>query len=71
MQTTSVNSLLAEFNALPPAERALAAEIIGRAYAEQRRSEILAASKRAKRNLESGKVKRGTAEDLLRDIDHD
>ena len=71
MPVSSVNTLLAEFNALPPAERALAAEIIGRAYAEQKRTEILAASKRAKQNLEAGKVKRGTAEDLLHDIDHD
>lgn len=71
MSAPSINTLLAEFNALSAADRELAAEIINKAQAEQRRAEIHTASKRAVQNLKAGKVNRGSAKNLLDALDND
>lgn len=49
----------------------MAADIIGRARIEDRRNAIAAAARKAEREFQDGKVRRGSVADLQKDLEGD
>jgi hypothetical protein len=69
MRSPDINTVIEEFDALPWAEKEVAAEIIRKAYAEAAREVLAARAKKAVRNMQAGKVKKGGPADLRKDLD--
>jgi hypothetical protein len=71
METTSLNRLIEDFNELPFEDREYAVELIRKQLIEAKRERIADRAKEAMSNLKKGKVKRGSSEDLLKDLEND
>jgi len=71
MPRPDINSVIADFNALSPKDREMAADIIGRARIEDRRNAIAAAARKAELEFQDGKVRRGSVADLQKDLEGD
>jgi hypothetical protein len=71
METTSLNRLIEDFNELPFEDREYAVELIRKQLIEAKRERIVGRAKEAMLNLKKGKVKRGSGEDLLKDLEND
>ena len=71
MGTTSLNRLIEDFNELPFEDREYAVELIRKQLIEAKRERIAGRAKEAMSNLKKGKVKRGSGEDLLKDLEND
>jgi len=69
MKTPDINTVIAEFDALPWEEKELAAGIIRKAFAEAAREAITTRVKTASRNLKAGKVRKGKLADLRKDLE--
>lgn len=69
MKTPDINTVIAQFDALPMEEKELAAAIIRKAYAEAAREALLRRAKSAARNLRSGKVSKGSVVQLRKDLE--
>jgi hypothetical protein len=69
MRIKDINSVIEQFDALPFEEKAYAAEVIRKAYAEASRNALTDRVKAVVRNQKAGKVKRGGMSDLLKDLE--
>lgn len=70
MKGTSLNRIIDDFNELPFEDREYAIELIQKQLIEAKRERIARRVKEAGANLKKGKVKRGTIEDLLKDLEN-
>jgi ssDNA-specific exonuclease RecJ len=71
METTSMNTLIDDFNALPIEDMEYAVELIKKTYAEAQRDVILSNAQIAEQNLIKGNIKRGTFQELHNDLEND
>lgn len=71
MKTTSINTVIENFNSLQLEEKEFAVDIINKVYAEAAREAILNKSKTAIENNKKGKVKKGNLNDLYKDLVND
>jgi hypothetical protein len=69
--TTTLNRLIEDFNELPFEDREYAVELIRKQLIEAKRERIAGRAKEAMSNLKKGKVKRGSVEDFLKDLEND
>ena len=71
MNGVTLNRIIDDFNELPFEDREYAIELIQKQLIEAKRERIVRRSKEVETNLRKGKVKRGTMEDLLKDLEND
>ena len=71
MYNGKLNIVIESFQQLPLDEREYALDILNKQLIEFRRSGIARRAKEAKSNLKKGRVKRGTAQELLEDLNND
>ena len=71
MRNTSLNKFIDNFNELSFDDREYAIELIKKQMIEARRENIFQRAKEAATNLRKGRVKKGTAVDLMRDLEND
>jgi hypothetical protein len=71
MKGVTLNRIIDDFNELPFEDREYAIELIQKQLIEAKRERIVRRVKEAETNLRKGKVKRGTMEDLLKDLEND
>ena len=71
METTSLNRLIEDFNELPFEDREYAVELIRKQLIEAKRERIAGRAKGAMSNLKKDKVKKGSVEDFLQDLEND
>ena len=69
MKTPDINTVIAQFDALPWEEKEVAVSIIRKAYAEAAREALATRVKSASRNLKAGKVRTGKLTDLRKDLE--
>ena len=71
MKGVTLNRIIDDFNELPFEDREYAIGLIQKQLIEAKRERIVRRAKEAETNLRKGKVKRGTMEDLLKDLEND
>lgn len=71
MKGVTLNRIIDDFNELPFEDKEYAIELIQKQLIEAKRERIMRRAKEAQTNLRKGKVKRGTMEDLLKDLEND
>lgn len=73
MRTTSItlNDVLKDFSLLPLPDKEYVVEIMEKQLIEAKREDIAKRAKKAMKNLKKGGVKKGTVEDLYKDIELD
>ncbi|MBI5464818.1 MAG: hypothetical protein HY966_07710 [Ignavibacteriales bacterium] len=69
MENALVSSVLDTFKELPFADKECALEILEKQMVEERRKLLANRVSEARVNYRSGKVKKGSATDLLKDLD--
>jgi hypothetical protein len=69
MRIKDINSVIEQFDALPLEEKAYAAEVIRKAYAEAARNALAERVKAVVRKQKAGKLKKGGVPDLLKDLE--
>ena len=67
----SVDQVIEEFTTLIPEEQEFVIDIFQKILIESRRDTLSKVSKKAVANLKAGKVKKGTASDLYKDLEND
>ena len=70
MRDASLNRLIDDFNELSFEDRVYAVELIQKQLVEAKRERIFVRAKEAMANLKKGKVKKGSIEDLLKDLEN-
>jgi hypothetical protein len=68
-KTSSFQSAIEAVETLPPEEQAMILEIIERRLARQRREDLVQRVAEARADYQRGLIRRGTAEEILADID--
>lgn len=71
MLSTPLNKIIEDFNELPFEDREYAVELIQKQLIEAKREKIASRAKDAEANLKKGRIKRGSIEDLMRDLEND
>ncbi len=71
MNSSSINSILEEIDKLNEDDKEYLRELIYKQLIESKRESILLRAKEAEANYKAGKVKKGSADDLLKDIEND
>ena len=71
MNGVTLNRIIDDFNELSFEDKEYAIELIQKQLIEAKRERIVRRSKEVETNLRKGKVKRGTMEDLLNDLEND
>ncbi|HNS79793.1 MAG: hypothetical protein WBJ54_08150 [Syntrophorhabdus sp.] len=71
MNGVTLNRIIDDFNELSFEDKEYAIELIQKQLIEAKRERIVRRSKEVETNLRKGKVKRGTMEDLLKDLEND
>ena len=71
MNGVTLNRIIDDFNELSFEDKEYAIELIQKQLIEAKRERIVRRAKEAETNLRKGKVKRGTMEDLLKDLEND
>jgi hypothetical protein len=71
MSTTALNKLIEDFSHLPMDDKEYAVDVIKKQLAEAERDAIARRAKEATVNLKKGAVKRGTVQDLYKDLEID
>jgi hypothetical protein len=71
MKGATLNRIIDDFNELPFEDREYAIELIQKQLIEAKRERIVRRLKEAETNLKRGRVKRGTVDDLLKDLEND
>ena len=71
MRDTVLNKLIDDFNELPFEDREYALELIQKQLVEAKRDAILRRAKEAESNLKKGRVKKGSVQELVRDLESD
>ena len=67
----SIGQVIEEFNTLIPEEQEFVVDILQKIIIESRREALSKAAKKAAVNLTAGKVKKGSAKDLYKDLEND
>jgi hypothetical protein len=71
MRDTVLNKLIDDFNELPFEDREYALELIRKQLVEAKRNAIFRRAKEAESNLKKGRVKKGSLQELMRDLESD
>jgi len=71
MNGVTLNRIIDDFNELSFEDKEYSIELIQKQLIEAKRERIVRRSKEVETNLRKGKVKRGTMEDLLKDLEND
>ncbi len=69
MYSPTIDNILKEINNLPEENKDYLREVILKQLTEQKGEKLLLRIREAESNYSSGETNKGTAEDLLRDID--
>jgi ribosomal protein S1 len=71
MSTTALNKLIEEFSQLPMDDKEYAVDVIRKQLTEARRNAIAKRAKEAMANFKKGSAKKGTVQDLYKDLEID
>ena len=71
MKSATLNKIIEEFIELPLEEKEYAIEIINRQMIEAKRNAIAKRAKVAKANYKKKKIKSGSVQDLVKDLESD
>ena len=71
MSTTALNKLIEDFNHLPMDDKEYAVDVIKKQLTEARRDAIAKRAKEAMANLKKGAIRKGTVQDLYKDLEID
>jgi ribosomal protein S1 len=71
MENTTLNKIIEDFSSLSLDEKEYVLEIIRKQLIESRREAIAQRAEEAMVNLKEGRVKKGTVQDLYRDLESD
>jgi ribosomal protein S1 len=71
MSTTALNKLIEEFDHLPMDDKEYAVDVIKKQLAEAKRGAIARRAKEAMANLKKGAIRKGTVQDLHKDLEID
>jgi hypothetical protein len=67
----TINQVIEDFNTLVPEEKEFVIDIFQKIIIESRRETFSKGAKKAVANFKAGKVKKGTAHDLYKDLEND
>jgi ribosomal protein S1 len=71
MINTALNKLIEDFSQLPMDDKEYAVDVIKRQLTEAKRDAIAKRAKEAMANLKKGAVRKGTVQDLYKDLEID
>jgi len=71
MSTTALNKLIEDFSELPMDDKEYAVDVIKRQLTEARRDAIAKRAKEAMANVKKGAIRKGTVQDLYKDLEID
>jgi len=71
MSTTALNKLIEDFSQLPMDDKEYAVDVIKKQLTEAKRDAIAKRAKEAMANLKKGAVRKGTVQDLYKDLEID
>ena len=71
MTESNINTVLEQFGHLPYEDQEYVAEILWKQLAQERRGRLSVRVAEAKANYKKGEVKRGSIEDLRKDLEND
>jgi len=71
MKVTTLNKIIDDFNELPFEDRGYAVKLIQKQFIEAKRVRIAQRAKEAEANVKKGRARKGTVEDLIRDLEND
>jgi ribosomal protein S1 len=71
MSTTALNKLIEEFSQLPMDDKEYAVDVIRKQLTEARRNAIAKRAKEAMANFKKGAARKGTVQDLYKDLEID
>ena len=71
MKISNIDQVIKDFNALIPEEQEYTINIIQKIMIDSKRETLSSRANKAVLNLGKGKVKHGSAKDLLNDLEHD
>jgi ribosomal protein S1 len=71
MSTTALNKLIEEFSQLPMDDKEYAVDVIRKQLTEARRNAIAKRAKEAMVNFKKGAARKGTVQDLYKDLEID
>ena len=71
MGTTALNKLIEDFSQLPVDDKEYAVDVIKKQLTEAKRDAIAKRAKEAMANLKKGAIKKGTVQDLYKDLEID
>jgi hypothetical protein len=71
MSDSSVDKVIEEFSHLPMEDKEYVAEIIRKQLIEVKRERLVERVREAKKNFEEGRVRTGTLQDLMEDLERD
>jgi ribosomal protein S1 len=71
MSTTALNKLIEDFNHLHMDDKEYAVDVIKKQLAEAKRGAIARRAKEAMANLKKGAIRKGTVQDLHKDLEID
>ena len=71
MENTALNKIIENFSSLPLEDKEYVLEIIKKLLIEARREAIAQRAEEAMVNLKEGRVKKGTVQDLCKDLESD
>jgi len=71
MSTTVLNKLIEDFSQLPMDDKEYAVDVIKKQLAEAKRGAIAKRAKEAMANLKKGAIRKGTVQDLHKDLEID
>jgi len=71
MRSNTLNKIIGDFSRLPLNDKEYIAEVLEKQLIEAKREAIEKRAKRALANLKKGKVKRGTIQELYKDLELD
>ena len=71
MRDSPLSKLIDDFNGLSFEDREYALELIRKQFVEAKREAIFKRAREAEGNLKKGRVKRGSLQDLMKDLESD
>lgn len=71
MSTTALNKLIEDFSQLPMDDKEYAVDVIRKQLTEAKREAIGKRAKEAMANLKKGAIRKGTVQDLYKDLEID
>jgi len=71
MSTTALNKLIEDFSQLPMDDKEYAVDVIKKQLTEAKRDAIAKRAKEAMANFKRGAIRKGTVQDLYKDLEID